>query len=104
MHSSPLLHQMLRLAGTVDGHVDTRAWYVGFSHPMLRLAGTMRISEGRKSLGAMFFLMRDCWRETAEPALLIPLEMDVALDKETVSFIIAVDVVNVAVFVVVVVV
>ena len=33
----------------------------------------------------MFFLMRDCWRERAEPALLLPLEMDVALERDTLS-------------------
>lgn len=47
---------------------------------------SMRMSEGRRSLGAMFFLMRDCWRETAEPALLLPLEMEVARERETPSF------------------
>lgn len=46
----------------------------------------MRMSEGRKSVGAIFFLMRDCCRETADPALLLPLEIDVALDREMLSF------------------
>ena len=47
---------------------------------------SMRMSEGRRSFGAMFFLMSDCCLDTAEPALLLPLEIDVALDNETLSF------------------
>ena len=50
---------------------------------------SMRMSDGRKSFGAMFFRMRDCWRETAEPALLLPLEMEVALERDWPSFIMA---------------
>lgn len=52
---------------------------------------SMRMSDGRKSLGAMFFLMRDCWRETAEPALLLPLEMDVARESDMLSFMVVVE-------------
>ena len=45
----------------------------------------MRMSDGRRSVGWMFFLMSDCWRERAEPALLLPLEMEVALERDTLS-------------------
>ena len=50
---------------------------------------SMRMSEGRRSVGCMFFLMRDWLRETVELCLLALLagrEREVARDMETVSF------------------
>ena len=46
---------------------------------------SIRISEGRKSWGAMFFLIKDCCRETE--VLLLARETDVAREIETESFI-----------------
>lgn len=45
---------------------------------------SIKISEGRKSCGAMFFLINDCERESVEPCLLA-LDNDVAREIETVS-------------------
>ena len=45
---------------------------------------SMSISEGRKSWGAMFFLIRDCCLETED--LLLARETDVARESEIESF------------------
>jgi Phosphate transport (Pho88) len=45
----------------------------------------MRTSEGLRSCGAMFFLIRDWFLDRAEPCLLV-LEMDVARDMEAASW------------------
>lgn len=50
---------------------------------------SMRMSEGRRSCGAMFFWMSDWLREMVEPCLLALLagrEMEAARDMDTVSF------------------
>lgn len=47
---------------------------------------SMSTSDGLRSCGAMFFLMRDWFLEMVEPCLLA-LEMDVARETEPVSFI-----------------
>lgn len=43
---------------------------------------SMRISDGLRSLGAMFFLMRDCCLDTTEPCLLLARETEVARERE----------------------
>ena len=52
---------------------------------------SIRTSEGRRSCGAMFFLMRDWERDMVEPCLLAR-EIDVALDIDAASFISSVSV------------
>lgn len=47
---------------------------------------SMRTSEGFRSWGAIFFLMSDWFLETVEPCLLAR-EMDVAREREALSFI-----------------
>jgi hypothetical protein len=57
-------------------------------HAMKR---SIRTSEGRRSCGAMFFLMRDWERDMVEPCLLAR-EIEVALDIDAASFILPVSV------------
>lgn len=45
---------------------------------------SIRMSEGRKSWGAIFFLIKDCCLETED--LLLARETDVAREMETESF------------------
>ena len=54
---------------------------------------SIRTSEGRRSCGAMFFLMRDWERDIVEPCLLAR-EIDVALDIDAASFILTISCVS----------
>jgi hypothetical protein len=49
---------------------------------------SIRTSEGRRSCGAMFFLIRDCERDTED--LRLALDMDVAREMDWLSWFIVV--------------